>query len=96
MKVYVFGIKYDKKCSTISVTGCDALRNWMEPKYLEYYGKHYADRTDWTNGRTEMWIEAPLSNNWLDDLDDTEYKIKKVIENITGLTVISFNYRVAE
>ena len=42
--VRCYKIQFAEKASEISVIGSDALANFVEPKYREFYGKGYVDR----------------------------------------------------
>ena len=98
LKVHAYNIKYSKKTSVISVTGPDALRNWIEPKYINAYGKHYADVANADNIADEVLLEFDVNYSFLEDvmnrLDQIEYRIKHEIQDRTGLDVEKFNYKI--
>ena len=93
MHVRCYNIKFAEKASEISVIGADALANFMEPVYREFYGKGYVD-TKSTDNIEECDVEVDLPDDWLDDLDFTESRIKQVLEKKIGFKVKSFNYRI--
>lgn len=95
VKFHVFNIKFSDSCSVISVTGPDALRNWLEPKYINAYGKHYADVKKAANIPNEIDIQLEFNftpSTLIDRLDQVEYKIKQWLEEKSGLDIINFDY----
>jgi hypothetical protein len=95
VKLHVFNIKFSDRCSVISVTGPYALGNWLEPKYINAYGKHYADIKNVATMPTEVDIQLEFNftkDVLLDKLDQVEYKIKQWLEEKSELDVITFNY----
>jgi len=98
LKVHVYNIKYSKRTSVISVTGPDALRNWMEPKYINAYGKHYADVSNAENTADEVLLEFDVNFSFMEDifnrLDQVEYRIKLELKEKTGLDIEKFNYKI--
>lgn len=97
VKFHVFNIKFSDRCSVMSVTGPDALRNWLEPKYITAYGKHYAEVQNAVTTPTEVDIQLEFNftpDVLLDKLDQVEYKIKQWLAEKSGLDVVSFDYAV--
>ena len=95
VKLHVFNIKFSDRCSVISVTGPEALMNWLEPKYINAYGKHYADVKNVASLSNEVYIQLEFnfaSNALLDNLDKVEYRINKWLKEKSDLDVISFDY----
>lgn len=95
VKFHVFNIKFSDKCSEISVVGPEALRNWLEPKYINAYGKHYAEVKKASNMPDELDIQLEFNSTpstLLDKFDQVEYKIKQWLEEKSSLDVISFDY----
>ena len=94
MIVTCYKIKYKEKASEISVCGSDALLNFMEPKYREFYGKGYTDTKSTETMPDAIDVEVQLPATWLDDLTSSEKMIQNVLEKKTGFKIESFNYRV--
>lgn len=95
VKFHVFNIKFSDRSYEIAVVGPDALRNWLEPKYINAYGKHYVDVKKAANMPDEIDIQLEFSfapNTLLDRLDQVEYKIKQWLKVKSSLDVISFDY----
>jgi hypothetical protein len=81
----------------ISVTGPDALRNWLEPKYINAYGKHYADVKNAATMLTEVDLQLEFNftpDVLFDKLDQVEYKIKQWLEEKSELDVVTFDYAI--
>ena len=96
-KFHIFNIKFSDRCSVIAVTGPDALMNWLEPKYINVYGKHYAEVKNAANMPDELDIQLAfnfLSNELLDNLSQVEYKIKQWLKEKSDLDVVSFDYAI--
>lgn len=85
-RVHCFKIKYTGKEAIISVTGPEALSNYVEHGYLSYYSGEEAPK--------ELTICLPLKDDWFNDLDNTENKVKAVLEEETGLKVEKFSWTV--
>jgi len=88
MKVYCYNIKYQGKEAIISISGPNALQGFAENGYINFYNNETAPKS--------LEVDVSLSNNWLDNLIDTEEKIKAVLQEETGLTIQTFNYIVKE
>ena len=89
--VTCYKIQFAEKASEISVIGADALANFMEPKYREFYGKGYVDMKS-TEDISTVTVDVDLEDDWLDCLDFTEQKIKAALEKKTGFKVTSFSF----
>ncbi len=94
MVVTCYNIKYAEKASEISVIGPDALANFMEPKYREFYGKGYTDIKSTETMPKEIDIEVHLPEPWLENLTGSERLINAALEAKTGFKVESFDFRV--
>ena len=97
VNLHVFNIKFSDRSYEIVVTGPDALRNWLEPKYINAYGKHYTEVKKAANMPDEIDIQLDFSfaqSVLLDKLDQVEYKIKQWLKEKSGLDVISFDYAI--
>lgn len=95
MHVRCYKIEWAERASEISVIGSDALANFVEPKYREFYGKGYVDTIS-TENIDYIDIEVDLPEDWLDCLDFTEHRIKQALEKRTGFKVKRFNFIVKE
>ena len=94
---HVFNIRFSEKCSVISVTGPEALMSWAEPKYINAYGKHYAEVKKAANMPDEIDIQLDFnfaSAGLLDNLVQVEDKIKRWLEEKSELDLISFDYTI--
>lgn len=86
MKVCAYNIKYRNNFSIWTLTGPDALKNYVENGMVNSYGAQTAP--------TELELEVELYGaDPLQDLEFTEDRIKQQIEEETGLQVLSFNFR---
>jgi len=94
MKIICYKITYSKKDATISVCGCEALANWANQTYIDFYGKHYAERYDANSAPEEVILDLKLPNNLLDRIEDADNYIKEELEKTTKIKVESFNWRV--
>ena len=95
MHVRCYKIVWAEKASEISVCGSDALANFIEPKYREFYGKGYTDTIS-TENIDEVYVEVDLPDDWLDCLDFTEHRIKQALEEKTGFKVKSFSFSIKD
>ena len=84
--VYCFGIKYTNREGIISITGATALQAFANNGFVNMYNGETAP--------TELEIKVKLKDNYIEDILETESIIKNVLEDETGLTVKSFNFRV--
>lgn len=89
--VTCYKIQFAEKASEISVIGADALANFVEPKYREFYGKGYVDTIS-TENIDYVDVEVDLPDDWLDCLDFIEQKIKVALEKKTGFKINSFSF----
>lgn len=92
---HVFNIKFSDKCSEMVVTGPEALMNWLEPKYINAYGKHYAEVKNASTMPNELDIQLKFSftpEAILDNINQVEYKIKQWLKEKSNLDIISFDY----
>ena len=85
-RVYCFNIKYTNREGIISITGATALQSFANNGFVNMYNGETAPK--------ELEVKVRLDNNYLDDILETEQKVKKVLEEEAGLTVKSFNFRV--
>ena len=95
MHVRCYNIKFAEKASEISVTGANALEMFMWKAQMNSVGEgqpymRFADR--FTEDGDVEDVEVDLPNDWLDDLDSTEFRIKQALEKKTGFKVKEFNY----
>ncbi len=97
LKLHVFNIKFSDRSSEITVVGPEALRNWLEPKYINAYGKHYVEIKKAANMPDKIDIQLEFNftpDALLDKLDQVEYKVKQWLEERSGLDIISFDYTI--
>ena len=97
LKLHVFNIKFSDRSSEITVVGPEALRNWLEPKYINAYGKHYVEIKKAANMPDKIDIQLEFNftpDAFLDKLDQVEYKVKQWLEERSGLDIISFDYTI--
>lgn len=86
MKVCAYNIKYRNNFSIWTLTGPDALKNYVENGIVSSYGAQTAP--------TELELDVELYGaDPLQDLEFTEDRIKQRIEEETGLQVRAFNFR---
>lgn len=83
-QVYCFEIIYTNRESIISITGINALRNFVDGGYLNVY--------DGQSAPTKLTIDISLADNYLDDIISTEKAIKSKLEEDVGLSVKTFKF----
>lgn len=86
MKVHVFNIKYRNNNSIWTITGFEALKNFIENNTVNTYNADTAPKQ--LDIDINLWGADPLQ-----DLEFTEDLIKQQLKEETGLDVLSFNYR---
>ena len=85
-KVCCYNIIYNEKEAIISIKGPEALDAFVNQGFVNYYGSKEAPKS--------MELKVDLPDNWLDNLFDSEQKIKRALESESGLTVEHFDYSV--
>lgn len=83
-QVYCFEITYTNRESIISITGINALRNFVDGGYLTVY--------DGQSAPTKLTIDISLTDNYLEDIISTEKAIKSKLEEEVGLSVKTFKF----
>ena len=84
-KVFCYNINYTNREAIISITGTAALESFINNGFVNYYNGESAPK--------ELEIVVKLPENYLEDILNTESIIKEVLEQETGLTIKSFNFR---
>lgn len=86
--VYCYNINYNNRESILFISGPNMLEAFARSGYLGVYNGESAP--------TELKIEVPLEEDYLNDINDTYNRIKTALSDETGLTVTDFNFRVFE
>ena len=86
MKVLCYDIKYKGKEAIISITGPEALANFSEKGYINYYSAETAP--------VELAIDVILPKDWLNNIVDADRAVKEVLESETGLKVDKCSWRI--